>query len=32
MYSDAHVTDVMAGDASLQNRGLVIKMNKLLRF
>jgi hypothetical protein len=32
VYSDAHETDVMAGAPSLQNRGLVIKLNKLLRF
>jgi hypothetical protein len=32
VYSDAHDTDVMTGAPSLQNRGLVIKLNKLLRF
>jgi hypothetical protein len=32
VYSDAHDTAALSGGESLQNRGLVIKVNKLLRF
>ncbi len=32
VYSDAHDTSALAGLESLQNRGLVVKVNKLFRF
>ena len=32
VYSDAHDTDVVGDASSLRNRGLVVKLNKLLRF